>query len=48
MDLILIDDFKDKARNKDAMMRLAEAVERAINESEGLVETDILGENNNE
>ena len=44
VDLILIDDFKDKARNKDAMMRLAEAVERAINESEGLVETDILGE----
>ena len=44
VDSILIDDFKDKARNKDAMMRLAEAVERAINESEGLVETDILGE----
>lgn len=44
VDSILIDDFKDKARNKDAMMRLAEAVERAINESEGLVEIDILGE----
>jgi excinuclease ABC subunit A len=35
VDSILIDDFKDKGRNKDAMMRLAEAVERAINESEG-------------
>jgi excinuclease ABC subunit A len=44
VDSILIDDFKDKGRNKDAMMRLAEAVERAINESEGLVEIDVLGE----
>ncbi len=44
VDSILIDDFKDKNRNKDAMMRLAESVERAIHESEGLVEIDILGE----
>lgn len=44
VDSISIDDFKDKNRSKDAMIRLSEAVERAIIESEGLVETDILGE----
>jgi excinuclease ABC subunit A len=44
VDSITIDDFKDKNRTKDAMIRLSEAVERAIIESEGLVEIDILGE----
>ena len=44
VDSIAIDDFKDKNRTKDAMIRLSEAVERAITESEGLVETEILGE----
>jgi excinuclease ABC subunit A len=44
VDSIAIDDFKDKNRTKDAMIRLSEAVERAIIESEGLVEIDILGE----
>lgn len=44
VDSISIDDFKDKNRSKDAMIRLSEAVERAIIESEGLVEIDILGE----
>lgn len=44
VDSIAIDDFKDKNRTKDAMIRLSEAVERAITESEGLVEIEILGE----
>ena len=54
VDSIAIDDFrhigtdKNKAKNndreKDAMMRLSESVERAMNEAEGLVEIDIMGE----
>ncbi len=46
VDEIAIDEFKLKDKNKDALMRLNEAVERAVTESEGLVEFDILGEKN--
>jgi excinuclease ABC subunit A len=50
VDSIAIDDFrhlgtdKNKEKQKDAMMRLSESVERAMNEAEGLVEIEILGE----
>ncbi len=44
VDEIAIDEFKLKESNKDAMMRLSEAVERAVSEADGLVEFDILGE----
>lgn len=46
VDEITIDEFKLKESSKDAMMRLSEAVERAITESDGLVEFDVLGEKN--
>ena len=46
VDEITIDEFKLKESQKDAMMRLSEAVERAITESDGLVEFDVLGEKN--
>lgn len=46
VDEIAIDEFKLKDSQKDAMMRLSEAVERAVTESDGLVEFDILGEKN--
>ncbi len=44
VDSIAIDDFRFKERNKDAMVRLSESVERALEEAEGLVEIEILGE----
>jgi excinuclease ABC subunit A len=44
IDEIAIDDFKLKANQKDAYMRMTEAIERAVHESDGLVEVDILGE----
>lgn len=44
IDSITIDELKKKDIAKDAMMRLREAVEHALNESEGLLEIDILGE----
>ena len=44
IDSITIDELKKKDVAKDAMMRLSEAVEHALNESEGLLEIDILGE----
>ncbi len=44
VDSIAIDDFKLLASKKDALVRLAEAIERALTEAEGLVEIDILGE----
>ncbi len=44
IDSITIDELKKKDVSKDAMMRLHEAVERALQESEGLLEIDILGE----
>jgi excinuclease ABC subunit A len=44
VDSIAIDDFKLLANKKDALVRLSEAVERALTEAEGLVEIEILGE----
>ena len=44
VDEIGIDELRRKD-NKDAMVRLSEAVERAIQESEGLVEIHVNGEN---
>jgi len=44
VDSIAIDDFKLLASKKDALVRLAESVERALHEAEGLVEIEILGE----
>ena len=44
IDSITIDELKKKDIAKDAMMRLSEAVEHALNESEGLLEIDILGD----
>ena len=44
IDSITIDELKKKDIAKDAMMRLSEAIEHALNESEGLLEIDILGE----
>jgi excinuclease ABC subunit A len=43
VDEIAIDEFKLKTKNKDALLRLNEAVERAVEESDGLVEFDTLG-----
>ncbi len=44
IDSITIDELKKKDVAKDSMMRLHEAVERAMHESDGLLEVDILGE----
>ena len=44
VDSIAIDDFKLLANKKDALVRLSEAVERALTEAEGLVEIELLGE----
>lgn len=44
VDSILIDDFKSPSRLKDATLRLSESIERAVNESNGLVLISILGE----
>ncbi len=44
VDTISIDEFKLKESKKDAEMRLSESIERAIDESNGLVEIDVLGE----
>ncbi len=44
IDSITIDELKKKDVAKDSMMRLHEAVERAMHESDGLLEIDILGE----
>lgn len=44
VDSIAIDDFRNKATEKDALVRLSEAIERAVNEAEGLLEVEILGE----
>ena len=44
IDSITIDELKKKDVSKDAMMRLHEAVERALHESDGLLEIDILGD----
>jgi excinuclease ABC subunit A len=44
VDSIAIDDFKKKNSEKDALVRLSEAIERALHESNGLLEVEILGE----
>ncbi|MFA6608727.1 MAG: excinuclease ABC subunit UvrA [Candidatus Paceibacterota bacterium] len=44
VDSIAIDDFRNKQTEKDAMIRLSEAIERALHESNGLLEVEILGE----
>jgi excinuclease ABC subunit A len=44
VDSINIDDFRFKDRQKDAMIRLSESIERALHEANGLVEIEILGE----
>ncbi len=46
VDHISIDEFKNKKTEKDALTRLSEAIERAVNESGGLLEVSILGEKN--
>lgn len=44
VDSIALDDFKNKQTEKDVRIRLAEAIERALHESNGLLEVEILGE----
>jgi excinuclease UvrABC ATPase subunit len=44
VDSIALDELRNKQTNKDAMTRLAEAIERALEESQGLLEVEILGE----
>ena len=44
VDSIALDDFRKKQTEKDALIRLSEAIERAFNESNGLLEVEILGE----
>ncbi len=44
VDSISLDDFRTKQTEKDAMIRLSEAIERALHESNGLLEVEILGE----
>jgi excinuclease ABC subunit A len=44
VDSIALDDFRHKDSLKDAMVRLSEAIERALHESNGLLEVEILGE----
>ncbi len=44
VDSIALDDFRTKQTEKDAMIRLSEAIERALHESNGLLEVEILGE----
>ena len=44
VDEIGIDELRSKASQKDAITRLSESIERALDESEGLVEIDLLGD----
>lgn len=44
VDSIALDDFRHKQTEKDALIRLSEAIERALHESNGLLEVEILGE----
>lgn len=44
VDSIALDDFRHKQTEKDAMVRLSESIERALHESNGLLEVEILGE----
>ncbi len=44
VDSIALDELRSKDTTKDAHTRLSEAIERALQESEGLLEVEILGE----
>jgi excinuclease ABC subunit A len=44
VDSIDLDGFRNKKSEKDSMIRLSEAIERALHESNGLLEVEILGE----
>jgi excinuclease ABC subunit A len=44
VDSIALDDFRHKQTEKDALVRLSESIERALHESNGLLEIEILGE----
>ncbi|MEN9852568.1 MAG: excinuclease subunit excinuclease subunit [Candidatus Parcubacteria bacterium] len=44
VDEIGIDELRNKASQKDAITRLSESIERALEEAEGLVEIDLLGD----
>jgi excinuclease ABC subunit A len=44
IDSIDLDSLRNKKTEKDSMMRLSEAIERALHESNGLLEVEILGE----
>ncbi len=44
VDSIALDDFRHKNTEKDALIRLSEAIERALHESNGLLEVEILGD----
>ncbi|MDD3939965.1 MAG: excinuclease ABC subunit UvrA [Candidatus Pacebacteria bacterium] len=44
VDFILIDELKLLASKKDAMVRLSESIERALDEADGLVEIEMVNE----
>lgn len=44
VDSVALDELRLKATQKDALTRLSEAIERALHESNGLLEVEILGE----
>jgi excinuclease ABC subunit A len=44
VDEIGIDELRTKTSQKDAITRLSEAIERALDESQGLLEVDLLGD----
>lgn len=44
VDSITLDDFRRKDSTKDALVRLSESIERALHESNGLLEVELLGE----
>lgn len=44
VDSISLDELRTKQSEKDALIRLSEAIERALHESGGLLEVEILGE----
>ena len=46
VDFILIDELKLLKNKKDAMIRLSESIERALHEADGLVEIEILNNEN--
>lgn len=48
VDFILIDELKLLESKKDAMIRLSESIERALNESDGLVEIEMVDEEGNQ